>query len=57
MWSELFSDESKGVSKVLLAIPAAVMYCGAYLERYCVSLLTSLAFAYALPWLVALIVG
>ena len=29
MWSELFSDESKGVSKVLLAIPAAVMYCGA----------------------------
>ena len=41
MWSELVSDESKGVSKVLLAIPAAVMYCGAYLERYCVSLLTS----------------
>ena len=57
MWSELFSAESKTVSKVLLAIPAAIMYVGAYLERYCVTLLTSLAFAYARPWLVALILG
>lgn len=57
MWEELFSGESKTVSKVCLAIPSAVMYAGAYLERYGITLLTSAAFAYALPWLVALIVG
>ena len=57
MWDELFSSESKTVSKVCLAVPAAVMYAGAYLERYCVSLLTSLAFAYALPFIIGWIVG
>lgn len=57
MWEHLFSAESKTVSKVLLAVPAAVMYAGSYLERYGISLLTSLAFAYVLPWIVALIVG
>lgn len=57
MWSELYSSDSKGISKVLLAIPAAIMYCGAYLERYCVTLLTSCAFAYFLPWIVAFFVG
>ncbi len=57
MWSELFSAESKTVSKVLLAIPAAVMYVGAYLDKFCLSLLTGAACAYFLPWLVALIVG
>ena len=57
MWEHLFSAESKPVSKVLLAVPAAVMYAGAYLERYCVTLLTGLAFAYVLPWIVAWIVG
>ncbi|MBP5272059.1 MAG: hypothetical protein ILO43_03725, partial [Clostridia bacterium] len=57
MWDELFSGASKTVSKVCLAVPAAVMYAGAYLERYCVSLLTSLAFAYALPFIIGWIVG
>lgn len=57
MWEELFSDASKPASKVLLAVPAAVMYAGAYLERYCVSFLTTLAFAYVLPWIVAWIIG
>lgn len=57
MWEELFSSETPVVGKIFGAIPACVMYAGAYIERYCVSLLTSLAWAYVLPWLVALIVG
>ncbi len=57
MWSELFSSESKTVSKVCLAILACIMYAGAYLERYCVSFLTSIAFAVVLPWIVAFVVG
>ena len=57
MWDELYSDESKRVSKVLLAIPAAVLYAGAYIEKFGLTLLTGAACAYFLPWLVALIVG
>lgn len=57
MWEELYSDESKGASKVLLAIPACVMYAGAYLEKFGLTLLTGAACAYFLPWLVALMVG
>lgn len=57
MWEELFSDNSKTVSKIFLAIPAAIMYAGAYVEKVGLSLLTSLACTAALPYLVALIVG
>lgn len=57
MWGELFSAESKTVSKVLLAVPAAIMYAGAYLEKYGLTLLTGAACAYVLPWLLALLVG
>lgn len=57
MWDELFSGKSKTVSKVCLAVPAAVMVAGAYLEQYGLTLLTGAAWAYVLPWLVALIIG
>ena len=57
MWDELFSSDAKTVSKVCLAVPAAVMLAGSYVERYGLTLLTGAAWAYVLPWLVALIVG
>lgn len=58
MWEHLFGKESnsKLVSKIFLAIPAAIMYAGAYLEKYCITFFTSIAFAYGLPYLIALII-
>ena len=55
MWDKLYGEDSssKLIVKILLAVPAAIMYAGAYLERYCVSLITSIAFAYGLPYIMA----
>ena len=55
MWDNLYGKEaeSKMAAKIFLAIPAAIMYEGAYLEKYSVSLLTSIGFAYALPYIFA----
>ena len=57
MWSELFSAESNSASKAFFAIPAVIMFAGAYLEKFGLTLLTGAACAYGLPWLVALIIG
>lgn len=56
MWENLFSKDTKIVLKIFLAVPAAVMYAGAYLERYCVTLLTTLGFAYGVPYFIALFI-
>lgn len=59
MWDNLYGEnsEAKTVSKILLAPFAAVMYIGARLEKYGLTLLTSIAFAYALPYLLAFLVA
>lgn len=59
MWDNLYGEnsEAKTVSKILLAPFAAVMYIGAHLEKYGLTLLTSIAFAYALPYLLAFLVA
>lgn len=55
MWEKLFSS-AKPISRILLAAPAGFMYVGAYLEKYCITLLLSIGFAYGLPYLLALFV-
>lgn len=52
MWENLYGKTygAKLVSKIFLAPAAAVMYLGAYLEKYGLTLITSVAFAYALPY-------
>ncbi len=57
MWENLYgkSSEAKLVSKILLAPAAAVMYLGALLEKYGVTLVMSIAFAYALPYAFAFV--
>ena len=58
MWENLYGEnsEAKTVSKILLAVPACIMYAGAYLEKYGITLLTSIAFSYALPYGIAFVV-
>ena len=56
MWDNLYHGDAKLVSKIGLAVPAAIMYAGAYLEKYCITLLTSLGFAYGIPYLLAFII-
>ncbi len=55
IWENLYGKDShaKLVSKIFMAVPAVVMFAGAYLERYCVTFITSIAFAYGLPYLIA----
>ena len=72
MWDNLYGTESagevdgagaythkptKGASKVLLAIPAAIMTGGAYIESWGVTLITSCVFTYFLSFIAARIVG
>lgn len=56
MWENLYSKDSraKTVSKICLAVPAAIIYAGSYLERFCITVITSIAFAYAIPYMIAL---
>lgn len=57
MWDHLFKDESTNpIAKIGLAIPAAVMYLGAYLERYFVTILTTAGFFYAIPYIFAIFI-
>ena len=57
MWEHLFKDENtKVISKIGLAIPAAIMYAGAYLEHYFITIITTLGFAYAIPYIFALFI-
>ena len=57
MWDHLFKDEdTKLISKIGLAIPAVIMYAGAYLEHYFITVLTTLGFAYAVPYIFALFI-
>lgn len=53
MWDNLYGKEnkSKKISKIFLAIPAAIMYAGAYMQHYFVTILTTLGFIYAIPYI------
>lgn len=55
MYEKLYGKDSGSSTavKVLLFLPAAVLYAGAYLERYCLSFVTGALFAYGLPFLIA----
>jgi len=55
MWEHLYGyhNHSKKAAKIGLAIPAAVMRVGAWLEQYGLSLFTSVLFAYFLSFVVA----
>ncbi len=59
MWESLYSADAtaKTYSKILLAIPAAIIYVGALLERFGITFLTSIAFAFGLPYMVASFIG
>lgn len=58
MWDNLYgkNSDAKLISKILLAPSAVIMYAGAYIEKYGVTFITSLAFAYALPYVFALLI-
>lgn len=58
MWEQLFGEESESklIVKILLAVPAAIMYAGSYVEHYFASILTSLGFYYAIPYIVAIFI-
>ena len=58
MWEHLYGKNSTAqpVSKVLLAIPAAIMLAGAYLERYFITILTTAGFVIGVPYLFALFI-
>lgn len=60
MWEGLYSKEDSTpniTSKVLLAIPAAILYAGAWLEKYSISFLIAIGLSTALPYIVAAIIG
>lgn len=54
MWESLYGqDGSKNMtSKVFLAIPAAILYAGAWLDKFGITFLLSIAFTIALPFIV-----
>ncbi len=56
MWDHLYGKDSdaKKVSKVFLAIPAAILYAGAYVEKYGLTIVTGFLCAWGFPYLVAL---
>lgn len=56
MWDNLFSKETSLIAKIGLAAPAAIMYLGAYLEHYFVTILTTAGFIYAIPYIFALFI-
>lgn len=55
MWESLYEEGStaKKSSKILLAIPAGIIYAGALLERFGITFLTSIAFSFGLPYMIA----
>ncbi|MFY9198829.1 MAG: hypothetical protein WBK75_01050 [Acutalibacteraceae bacterium] len=55
MWESLYGQGStaKKSSKILLAIPATIMYIGALLENFGITFLTSILFAFVLPNIIA----
>lgn len=57
MWEKLYDKDSnaKQISKIGLFIPAVIMYYGSRLEYLGVTFITSIAFAFCIPQLVALI--
>lgn len=59
MWESLYGEESTAsmLSKIFLAIPAGIMYAGALLENFGITFLTSIAFAFGLPYIIASFVG
>ncbi len=58
MWEHLFGEESdsKLIVKILLAVPAAIMYAGSYLEHYFITVFTSVGFFYLIPYIIALFI-
>ena len=56
MWDYLYGRDSsaKMVSKIFLAIPAAIMYGFAYVEKYGLTILTGMLFCGLFPYFVAL---
>ncbi len=58
MWDHLYGkgNNSKLVSKIFMAIPAAIMYAGAYMERYFITILTTAGFMYAIPYIMSLFI-
>ncbi len=54
MWESLYGKEStaKKSSKILLAIPASILYIGSLLENFGITFLTSIAFAFWLPHII-----
>ena len=58
MWENLYGEksEAKLVSKIFMAPSAAIMLAGAYLEKYFVSILTSVGFFCAIPYIIYLFI-
>lgn len=55
MWESLYGKDStaRKSSKILLAIPALILYVGALLENFGITFITSIAFALALPQIIS----
>lgn len=52
MWDNLFKNsETKAITKIALAVPATIMYAGAYLEHYFITVLTTVGFIFAIPYI------
>ncbi len=57
MWDNIFKNkDTKSVAKIGLAAPAAVMYLGAFLEHYFITILTTAGFIYAIPYIFVLFI-
>ena len=56
MWDHLYGEEADAsvAAKILCAIPACIMFAGAWLEQYSLTLLTALATTAVLPYALAL---
>lgn len=57
MWSDIFDGDMKKSKKILLAVPAAILRTGAYVESTGLSIVTATLYIAALPYLVALVIG
>lgn len=59
MWDHLYGSEADATTagKILCFIPACVMFAGAWLEQYSLTLLTGLGATAALPYFVSLFFG
>ncbi len=58
MWEHLYGKESKAtaISKICLFLPAVIMRAGSYLEHYFVTVLTTAAFVWGVPYLFTLFI-